>query len=138
MLDLTPWVTRLQSQTDLKKVGLAVDLEAARRNLKQMPAAFVIYGREQVARNDDLSDVTQLIYAQVMVIIAVENAGASTGARNLADLKTISDQIDDRLLDWQPADADDPVEYAGGNLLGFGDQILWWGNNYATQYIKQR
>lgn len=137
MLDLADWVTRLQSQTDLKKVGLAADLEAARRGLKQMPAAFILLGRETVQRNEALTEVGQLVDVEVIVAIAVDNAGARTGARNIDQLKTIRQQIDTRLLGWQPTTAEDVIEYDGGRLLGFSDQILWWSDSYATQYLKQ-
>lgn len=137
MLDLADWVTRLQSQTDLKKVGLAADLEAARRDLKQMPAAFILLGRETVQRNEELDEVGQLVDVEVIVAIAIDNAGAKTGARNIDQLKTIREQIDARLLGWQPSTAEDKVEYDGGRLLGFSNQILWWADSYATQYLKQ-
>lgn len=138
MLDLDIWQARLESQNDLKKIGQAVDIDATRRDLKAMPAAYLVPGRDTPVRNDLLdAEVGQLITAEVLVIFAVENAGAKTGARNVSQLNTLRQQVLNRLLGWQPGDADDAIEYAGGRLLGFENQVLWWGDTYATQYLIQ-
>jgi len=139
MLNLTLWQTKLDiANTDLKKVGLAADLIAAKKELKQAPAAFLIIGTEKAGANSLMGAVDQTVTVNVGVAIAVKNAGAKTGAKNIDQLKVIRDQIDAVLLGWQPDDANEQVEYVSGRLLGFSNQVLWWMDFYQTTYTKRK
>lgn len=138
MLDLTLWETKLQdASTDLKKIGRASGLAQAQQELKQDPAAFFIPGTEKAGENRFGNAVDQTVTVAVGVVIGIKNAGAKTGAKNIDELKTIRAQIDNALLGWQPADANDQIEYVSGRLLGFNDQVLWWMDFYQTTYTKR-
>lgn len=138
MLDLTLWEDRLKTaQTDLKKIGSAADLPAARDNLKQDPALYFVLGSERAGANPYSNAVHQQISVEVLVFIAVRHAGAATGKQHIDQLNSLRGQIDAALLGWQPDDTADPVEYVSGRLMGFKDNIMWWGDIYRTTYDKR-
>lgn len=140
MLDLSLWVGQLNgAQTSLKKIGQAVDIPAARKDLKQEPAAFIIPGTDKGGTNG-LSGgaVQQEIATTVGVLIAVKNAGGNAGNKHVDELRMVRMQIDGALLGWQPPDACYEVEYVSGRLIGFNDKVLWWMDFYKTAYNKRK
>ena len=139
MHNLTLWQAQLEAaSTDLKKIGLSANLAQAQKELKQDPAAFVFPGPDKAGPNTLVNAVSQSVSATVSIVIAIKHAGAKTGGKNIDELNVVRQQINDALLGWQPADADDQVEYANGRLIGFNNQVLWWIDNYQTTYTRRK
>ncbi|MBN4063470.1 hypothetical protein JYT79_01680, partial [Cardiobacterium sp. AH-315-I02] len=73
MLNLTLWQTKLDiANTDLKKVGLAADLIAAKKELKQASAAVLLNG-ERTLR----AFLTQLSNPLIILVNIVDNPAAT-------------------------------------------------------------
>lgn len=132
-LDLTHWVDRLASEvTELKRVGLAGDLQRAQNILRAVPAAWVIPGAEHVAASEANPQRRYRMRCQVDVVIAMRHYGDTVGGRATDALRELRLAIGEALIGWQPVDALVPVIPQGGQPLSMASNAMWWRERFET------
>ena len=140
-LDLRNWTARLQAQLGsayFKQLGEAVDLAAAQADTRATPAAFVVPERESGGPNPIDSGVRQRVTVETGVLLAVRNYRGSRGAAGNQALRGVRIDVGNALVNWEPDDAADPVEYARGVLVAFNKSTLWWRDTYRTTYFIRK
>lgn len=141
-MDLAPWLHRLDlcvPQVSGRIFG-AADLAAAAGARPRVPALFVLREDERARPNERLQGpALQAVRHHVSVVAAVRNVRDPRGEAADAELLSLRQEVMAALLGWIPPDCQTPVEYAHGRRLGFDDQVLWWGDVFATgSYLEQR
>lgn len=134
LLDLEWIIARLETEVPtLKLVGGAVDLASASASLKQTPSAFVIPSSERASGNSTgTMVVSQNNITRFAVVSAVRNLRDPRGGKAQGDLRSVRTNILTALHGWQP-DADfDPIEYGGGKLMSFNNQVVWYWDELVT------
>lgn len=133
---LAPIATRLQSQVSaLKKVGMAAEFDAARKDARPVPpAAFVLPLRETAGRNELENAISQRVGVQFAVVYCTQNLRDSRGGQANEDIDAVRAAGKTALLGWQPDADHDPCEYVGGELLGLQGPLVWWQDVFATAF----
>lgn len=136
---LTPIAERIRAQAPLfKKVGIAADLAAARRELKLEPAAFLIPVLERASANSLENGVSQFVLQRFGVVLAVRNLRDAAAEHAQEELAPVRDALFAALIGWAPDAERDPVTYAGGRLIGLTDRVLWWQDSFDTSYYLRK
>ncbi len=135
-MQLAPIAARLQAQVSaLKKVGLAAEFDAARKDVRPVPpAAFVLPLRETASGNEIENAISQRVTAQFAIVYAAQNLRDARGGQAHEDLDAIRVAGKTALLGWQPDPNHDPCEYVGGELLGLDGPLVWWQDVFATAF----
>ncbi len=138
-MQLAPIVSRLQSQvTTLKKVGMAAEFDAARKDVRPVPpAAFVLPLRESAGRNELENAISQRVTAQFAVVYCAQNLRDARGGQAHEDLDAVRAAGKTALLGWQPDVDHDPCEYVGGELLGLQGPFVWWQDVFVTAFYMR-
>jgi hypothetical protein len=127
-------IARLRSEvTALKKVAAAVDLAAAKADLKnQRPAAWVIELRNQAGPNQVVSIVAQHSVVTFGVLLCVSNVSDARGEAAQAAAKPFREAILAALLGWEPDPGYDVCQYFRGQLIELDAPTLWWMDEIVT------
>jgi hypothetical protein len=137
-VNVAPIVARLAAKippSGLLKVGGAADFQRALEGVTTIPAAFVIPLAESAAENDfEMSIVQQEVSALFGVMLAVRNISDATGSAVQDALNALRMRVRDALVNWQPDPEWDPCTFAGGQLIGMRDQVLYWQDDFQTGY----
>lgn len=132
---LEDWITRLEGQVaELRQVGGAADLAVAAVQLRAMPAAFVAPLAERADPNEMVNALSQRVEQTIAVVLAVTNKADATGRAAAGELETLRASVRTALLNWLPPGAERPVEYVGGRLSAFDEQVLFWQDEYLTDF----
>lgn len=117
----------------------AADFAAARTNLKDPPAAYVIPLGDRAAPSSlqGLS-VDQHVTERFGVVMAVSNLRDVRGGAVNAALETLRRATIDNLLAFQPAADYDPVQYGGGRILQLDVSVIWWQLEFITGYYERK
>lgn len=140
-MQLAPAIARLKAEVpQLRIVGGAADLAALREAPPlQLPAAYVLALAES-ARPNSLSTVGALMLRRAVrfaVVLAAQNLRDPRGEAAQGALEALRAAVLGALLNWQPTDDHDPVEFAAGRLLSLADQVLWWQDEFVTaDYLR--
>lgn len=140
-VDLQPIKARLIDQLQaLKKVAGAGALDVAMRNgLTAVPMAFLLPGAEQASENGfEMNAVEQEVTAIFSVVTAVQSLADATGEGALDELKPLRGSLFDALIGWTYSDELAPFIHAGGQIIGFGNGVLFWQDDFATSYQLQK
>ena len=129
-------IARLKTVSALKLVSDAADFEtAAGTKPMAVPAAYVLPLQEHPGANELGCAVAQMVTAAFGIALAITNVADAKGGRALLDLGALRKQVRLALLGWVPDEAQFPMEFGGGALLGFKNGVLWWQDIYVTQYL---
>ena len=140
-LDLTLWTARLEQILGadyFKQLGESADLGAAQSDTRATPAAFLLPERESGGPNSIDSGVRQRVAVETGVVLAVRNYRGSRGEAGNQAMRTVRMDVGNALLNWQPDDAADPVEYSRGVIVAFNKSTLWWRDTYRTSYYVRK
>lgn len=134
---VSPWVARLkEAGTPFRQAGGAAELDAALvGGLKAAPAAFVLPLGEEPGQNTRVNGTLQVVTASVGVVLAVRNVTDARGDAALDDLATLRAWVRGKLLGWVPVAGYVEAEYAGGRVLALAGGVLWWQDDWLTQYV---
>ena len=145
-IDLAPIITRLQAEVDgLRLIGGAADRAAVKRIPTQLPAAFVLDGRETAEPpKGGSSQVVQRVRASFGVLLCTRHYRASErGAAGRDAERDVIGQVREALMGWTPAQdqATEPttsVQLVSGELLAYDDQVRWWLETYRLEYWSRK
>ncbi len=133
----TEWIIdRLKSQaTGFKFIGGAADMEAAEKSASPKPAALVLRVSESATGSKTGTMVVQQQNTvQFWVVTATKNLKDARGQEAQAEHSLLLNSISDALHGWTPHEDFTPIEFAGGNALGFTDQVFWWRDTFLTKH----
>lgn len=131
-------INRLKAEARaLKLVGGAADFaSASETSPRAHPAAYVLPLHERTRGDEEIGcGITQVVEATFGVAIAIVNVSDAKGGAAAADLDAIRQAVREALLGWAPDGSEDGFEYAGGALLGFVGNALWWQDAYSILYL---
>lgn len=138
-LDLKPWGDRLAAQVaDIRLVGYAAELAAAKGAPRVTPACFLVPVSDQPAQRAGFGNVvvSQNVNTTIAVVTAYYNArGATTGQEAVLEIQALRRAIIAAFLGWKPPGASIPIQYAGGASLPFQDSTVWVSDRLATAYF---
>lgn len=127
-------VARLKAECPvLRDVGGAASLDAVEDQLAAVPAAYVIPLAERPTEPPTAAQFSQLVDVAVGVVYVVSNASAS-GERDISELVSVRRAAFGALLGWQPEGCLQGLAYAGGRLVRLSDNLLWWQDDFVTNY----
>jgi hypothetical protein len=123
-------------------VAGSVELEDAIANTKfNAPAAFVLVLGESAAPNELVNRISQRVTLTFGVILAVPN-GINTIAPSSAVVKNklpiYRTPVMDAMLGWQAGPDYDPAEYLRGKLVSVQGKVLWWQDEYKTEFYIRK
>lgn len=125
-------------KAEFRKVATAANFAAARDDLKQVPAAYVLPMNDTAAPNAlGGGAVLQQVKERFGVALAVSNLRDASGVAAQVEFERLRRLVIDALLGFVPGAGYEPVEYAGGSLLAIDASVLWWQLSFTTGYIER-
>lgn len=130
-------VERLRDAAGFRAVGGAADLATAYAAPQPtVPAAYVVMQAESGAANALGNDrVEQRITVRFAVVIAARNVADATGNAVAAEIVALRRAVMELLLGWLPAWAIAGCEYVRGALADFKAGLMWWQDEFSTEYL---
>jgi hypothetical protein len=135
---ITETIQKLRAGGLFKKVAGVADVERAMANLLADPAAFVMPLAESAGESEGYFNAEdQEVTAVVGVLMAVRSLQDATGEAAVDALQPYRDAVDAALFGWSPGAEFSEFAYAGGQLIGFNNGVIWWQAEYATTFHKR-
>lgn len=126
-------------KAEFRKVAAAANFAAARDDMKNPPAAYVLPLSDTASANQLACGASlQQVREQFGVVLAVSNLRDATGMAAQVELERLRRLVIDALLGSVPGAGYEPVEYAGGNLLMMDTAVLWWQLKFTTGYFEHK
>lgn len=120
--------------TPFKFVGGAADLATANSDLKTFPSAYVLplqdsspTGNQAVA-----GAVVQQLAERFGVMYAVRNLRAGAGEKSQEEMRVAIEWARTKLLGFSIDATRDLVQFEGGEMVVFEDEILIWNDRFYT------
>lgn len=135
MIPLAGVITQLQAAgTPFKFVGGALDLVTAGDHLKIFPSAYVLPMADAAEGNNHsvAGAVVQNLGERFGVMYAIRNVRAGAGDKAQEELRAAIEWARGKLLGYQIDATRDLVEFEGGELVSFGDEIAIWADRFIT------
>lgn len=137
-LDLAHYITRLRAElAGWAQVGDAADLAAIDDMPIVPPAVFLVLLSDAPSTPGALGDFTQRVVGRFGAVIVVSNLADTHGAAASSELVTRRRQVRDALAGWSPSHALGQSVRGPGSLLKFADGLLWWIDEYATEWYER-
>lgn len=135
--DAAPIVARLREAAGFRFVGGAADLATAYRAAQPaVPAAYVVMAAESASANALGNDrVEQAVTVRFAVVIAARNVADASGSAVAAEMVALRQAVMRLLLAWLPEWAVAGCEFVRGALADFSDGLMWWQDEYQTNYL---
>lgn len=137
-MELASTVERLREIPELKNnvAGMASYMRAVDAGLRAVPAAFVVPLQVPAEASPYANQIVQqVVRPRIGIVLAVQNKADAIGGRAADDVNALSALVRAKLLGWAPDTGCDGYEFAGGALLDFDDNVLFWQDDYVTQTI---
>lgn len=117
----------------LRDVGGAAGLDAVDESLAAVPAAYAIPLAERPTEPPTAAQFSQLVDAAVGIVFVVTGAAAA-GEDDISELVTVRRAAFAALLGWQPEGCLQGLAFAGGRLVKLSDNLLYWQDDFVTNY----
>lgn len=135
-MGVVAWVERLRQQTtSFRRVAGAA--EYASLAPLSLPECYVIPLAEAGEANTLITGHRQRIIASVGVRVGVSNLRDPNGAQAAIDLEVLRAEVLLALLGWSPPGDCTPIDFVRGRLLSLDDQVLWWQDEFVTQFYRE-
>lgn len=132
-------VLKLKEISELKEVTGAVNLKTVMTNQDNLPGAYVLETHMQTSENQYANGLLQTGSIGFAVVLSIENIKDDFGADSSDKMTALRGLVLDKLLGFAPTDAvgDTSVqlEYGGGRVIGFENDILVWQENYILPEV---
>lgn len=123
---------------EFRKVATAANFAAARDDLKQAPAAYVLPMNDAAGANQlGGGAILQPVKERFGIALAVSNLRDPTGVAAQAEFERLRRLVIDKLLGFVPGEGYEPCEYGGGNILLMTTDVLWWQLVFTTGYMER-
>lgn len=137
MIPHAPIVERLRAScASLRAVDGAAEFAAVAGRVTTHPAAWVIPLGESAGENRFSAGfaTAQRVDTTFGVVLVVGDVSDQQGAAATELLTAIRREVQAALLGWMPAEATQPLVYAGGDALRFEAGLIWWQDEYTTAW----
>lgn len=137
-MDTAPIIERLRArlaaaQSGVRLVGGAADLGAAEATAPVTPSVFVMPLSDRASEPEMIGLHLQRVEQTFSTILVIANRRDARGGAAVDELEALRAQVRTALLGWVPVPAEgEGVAYAGGRLLKFADQRIWWGDEWSV------
>ena len=101
-----------------------------------VPAVFVICTADKSTTSDADSCDESLWKEEFGIVIAVSNTDSHRNDKNNTDIADIRSHIKTLLQGFLPEGNFEPMQVAGGTLLGYNDTTLWWADKCSSTYFR--
>ena len=139
MLDITEIITHLKTACPALNGNVfgSAELGAVQSQAQTFPTpcAFVLQDDED-AEDFTVSDVSQLITAQFLVVLSVRNVVDSRGQAARLQLRPIATELKTALHGIRLTDAASHTRYVKAKRLTHDNATLSWVFMFQTQYIS--
>ena len=126
-------VARLRAEANiLRDVGGAADLDAIDEQVATVPSAFAIPLAERPTEPPTAAQFSQLVDAAVGVVFIVSSASAA--GEDISEPVVVRRAAFAALLGWTPAGCLQGLAYAGGRLIKLSNNLLYWQDDFVTNY----
>jgi hypothetical protein len=101
------------------------------------PSSYVILVAENAGVNYTLPVVEQKVTAVFGVVLAIDNSRNQAkilGGGAPDNLQSVRTLVRNSLLAYVPDPAYSPVEYVRGRLVRVENNVLWWQDDFRTDY----
>jgi hypothetical protein len=123
---------------EFRKVATAANFAAARDDLKNPPAAYVVPMADRAGANSlGGGAILQPVREQFGVALGVSNLRDASGVAAQAEFERLRRLVIDKLLGFVPGEGYEPCEYGGGSLLLLSPDVLWWQLTFTTGYMER-
>ncbi|PIY01695.1 MAG: hypothetical protein COZ23_01865 [Hydrogenophilales bacterium CG_4_10_14_3_um_filter_58_23] len=123
---------------EFRKVATAANFAAAREDLKQPPAVYVLPMNDAAGQNSlGGGAIIQPVIERFGVVLAVSNLRDASGVAAQVEFERLRRLVIDQLLGFVPGDGYEPCEYVGGSLLALDASVLWWQLVFRTGYMER-
>lgn len=122
---------RTQAGSSFTQIGMAAELNALADLPRTAPAAFLIPVGEQATPTELLKKSAQRHTCVFDVLLIVRHAGDASGTRSSAALQALRADVQDALVNWQPATDCGPVQFANGSLADLVDGTTIWQDQFT-------
>lgn len=123
---------------EFRKVAGVANFAAAREDLKQPPAAYVLPLNDSAGANQlGGGAILQPVKERYGVALALSNLRDASGVAAQAELERLRRLVIDKLLGFVPGDGYEPCEYGGGTILLMTTDVLWWQLVFTTGYHER-
>ena len=139
-MQISDVIKRLKDESLLlqNRVFGAVELANTQPNSLQTPCVFVVPMAEKGSRNMVVGGFTQLIDAQIGVVICVRNHRDVRGESGHVELEKVRAEIRDILNDWLPPNCDLPMEFLQGQIAAYDNAVIRWNDVFTTAYYFRK
>ncbi|MDP3876014.1 MAG: hypothetical protein Q8Q50_03445 [Methylobacter sp.] len=135
-MQLAPVIARIDAQLPtLKLVTAAATVPLAITALKVYPSACVVMPRGSASGNNLLNGVSQQVKDEFLVVLACRNVTDMRGLAAMAEMDALRPLLNAALLNWVPAAAYDPIEYAGYQMVASQDGLLFWADHFTSRHF---
>lgn len=144
MIPLAGVITQLKAGgTPFKFVGGAIDLTTAGNHLRIFPAVYVLpladgAGPNRVASYNAVSQEMSERFGVMYAVRNVAAVGGPAGADTQEAMRTAIEWARTQVLGYQIDATRSPIEFEGGDLVSFSDEIgIWIDRWYTTRDIRK-
>ncbi|HEX9391480.1 MAG TPA: hypothetical protein VF928_09235 [Usitatibacteraceae bacterium] len=128
---------KLAPALGFRQFGGAADLLAAQEAKPTTPSLFVLSARERAQPSQRAGDVLQRVPCVIALVYAVSNVADIRGKAASDALRLVRAPTLQRVIGWSPTVDNAPIQFVGGTLVGFKDQVLWWQDEISSDYYLQ-
>ena len=135
MIDHAAVIARLEGLGLFRKVGGAARAAGIMQGKIAMgdgPEAYVAPMRDLPGQAHGTYEPIQAVSSRFGVMIMVRLAGDAAGGSGLAQIEQLQKDVQAGLIGWSPGAGYDPITWAGGSILDFQPQALWWLEEFAS------
>lgn len=135
MIDHAAAIARLQAMGIFKQTGGAAEVAAlidGKAAVGLGPGAFVVPMADRPGAPHGSRDIAQPVTVTFGIVLMVRFAGDATGGKATQNMQAIQAQLQAAFIGWRPGNGFEPAYYAGGHLLDFQPQALWWLEEFST------
>lgn len=123
--------------TEARVAGI-VQLEQASEGLVvPVPYAYVLMLAESAPKSQTITIMEQHVTVAFGVVLCIANTVTplgATGGGSQSTLQALRQAIIAKLLGWQPDSGHGPCEFKGGRLVQVRNGVLWWQDEFFTDY----
>ena len=130
---IADWIARLEGALGDLTVHGAADLASARDDHKR-DAAYVYPLADTAAESVSPTSLLQLRSTRYGVLLALTNRRDRRGESGLEEIERRRNQVESALAGWLPAGAERAVTFRRGALVGIGDGVLLWQDEYEVSW----
>ena len=139
-MKITDYISRLREEcpTLQNRVYGSIELADTMPTSMRPPCAFIIGMAEKANPNKLIGGYSQLITAQIGVVICVKNYRDERGDIDQSLLEDVRREIRLALCNWQAPDTEIPTEFYQGQLAAYDNSLIRWNDVFTTQFFYRK